>query len=163
LLKFFNFRSGEEEMNAPPDTQAPPRRIGRSILAVLAGIVAGIVLSIATDLGLHAIGFVPSPKERWPNQLLVLATAYRSIYGIFASYVIARLAPNRPMGHSLLAGTLGLVVSSLGAAAAWSTTVGQHWYPVGLALTALPTAWIGAKLWLMQSHSQPTAASRKRA
>ena len=62
------------------------------------------------------------------------------------------------MGHSLVAGTLGLVLSSLGAAVAWSTTVGQHWYPMLLALTALPTAWIGAKLWLMQSHSQTAAA-----
>ena len=87
-----------------------------------------------------------------------MATLYRSIYSIFGSYVIARLAPNRPMGHSLVAGTLGLVLISLVTAAAWSTTVGQHWYPVVLALTALPTAWIGAKLWVMQLHSQIAAA-----
>jgi hypothetical protein len=108
---------------------------------------------MGTDFGLHAIGLTPSPKERWPSSLLVLATVYRSIYGILASYVIARLAPNRPMGHSLVAGALGLVASSLGAIAAWSTTPGQHWYPIALAVTALPTAWIGAKLWLMQLHS----------
>lgn len=139
---------------------APPvqTRIGRSILAVLAGIVVGIVLSTGTDFALHAIGVSPSPKERWPNQLLALATVYRSIYGVLASYVIARLAPNRPMGHSLVAGTLGLIASTLGAIAAWSTTVGQHWYPVALALTALPTAWIGAKLWLMQLQSQAATA-----
>lgn len=146
-------------MNAPSTPTAPSRRIGRSILALLAGIVVGIVLSTGTDFGLHAIGFAPSVKERWPNHLLALATLYRSVYGILGSYVIAWLAPNRPMGHSLVAGALGLVVSSLGAAAAWSTTVGQHWYPIALALTALPIAWIGAKLWLMQSHSQTTAAA----
>jgi hypothetical protein len=147
-------------MNAPSTIAVPSRRIGRSILAVFAGIVVGIVLSTATDLGLHASGIAPAPslKEPWPNHLLVLATLYRLIYGVLGSYVIARLAPNRPMGHSLVAGTLGLVVSGLGAAAAWSTTVGQHWYPVLLAMTALPTAWIGAKLWLMQSHSQTAAA-----
>jgi len=145
-------------MNAQSGPSVPFRRIGRSILAVLAGIVVGIVLSVGTDLSLHAVGFAPSLKDRWPNQLLVLATAYRSIYGIFASYVIAHLAPNRPMAHSLVAGALGLVVSSLGAAAAWSTTVGQHWYPVALALTALPTAWLGAKLRLMQLQAQTRAA-----
>ena len=145
-------------MNTQSAPQVPPRQIGHSIFAVLAGIVVGIVLSVGTDFGLHAIGLAPSTGERWPNQLLVLATAYRSIYGIFASYVIARLAPNHPMAHSLVAGVLGLVVSSLGAAAAWSTTVGQHWYPLALALTALPTAWLGAKLWLMQLHSQTTAS-----
>jgi len=145
-------------MNAPSTPQVPFGRIGRSILAVLAGIVVGIVFSTATDVGLHAVGFAPSVNERWPNHLLVLATLYRSIYGILGSYVIARLAPNRPMGHSLVAGTLGLVLSSVGAAAAWSTTVGQHWYPIVLALTALPTAWMGAKLWLMQLHSQAGVA-----
>ena len=145
-------------MNAPSTRTVPSRRIGRSILALLAGILVGIVFSMGTDFGLHAIGLAPSLKERWPNHLLVLATLYRSIYGILGSYVIARLAPNRPMGHSLLAGALGLVLSSLGAAAAWSTTVGQHWYPVVLALTSLPTAWIGAKLWLMQLRSQTAAA-----
>jgi len=146
-------------MNTQSAPQVVSRRIGRSILAVLAGIVVGIVLSTATDFGLHAIGLAPSIKDGWPNRLLALATAYRSIYGVLASYVIARLAPNRPMGHSLVAGTLGLIVSSLGAVAAWKTTVGQHWYPVALALTALPTAWIGAKLWLMQSRSGRTAAA----
>ena len=144
-------------MNTQTAPQAASRRIGRSILAVLVGIVVGVVLSIATDFGLQAIGL--APKGRWPNNLLTLATAYRSIYGILASYIIARLAPNRPMGHALVAGTLGLIVSTLGAIAAWSTTAGQHWYPIALALTALPTAWVGAKLWLAQSraHSQSAA------
>lgn len=141
-------------MNAPSSTQVSSRRIGRSILALVAGILVGLVLSVGTDFGMHAIGVAPSVKERWPNHLLALATLYRSIYGILGSYIIARLAPNRPMGHSLVAGALGFVLSSLGAAAAWSTTVGQHWYPVLLALTALPTAWMGAKLWLLQRHSQ---------
>ena len=145
-------------MNPPSTPPAPSRRIVRSILAILAGMVVGIVFSTGTDFGLHAIGFAPSVKQRWPNHLLLLATLYRSIYGILGSYVIARLAPNRPMGHSLVAGALGLVLSSLGAAAAWSTTLGQHWYPVLLALTALPTAWMGAKLWLMQLQSQIAAA-----
>ena len=147
-------------MNTQTAPQVPSRRIGRSILAVLAGIVIGIVLSTGTDFGLHAVGVAPAPslKAPWPNHLLALATLYRSLYGIFASYVIARLAPSRPMAHSLVAGALGLVVSSLGAAATWNTTIGQHWYPVALALTALPTAWLGAKLWLMQSHSQTATA-----
>ena len=145
-------------MNTQSVPQVQSRRIGRSILAVLAGIVVGIVLSTATDFGLQAIGLAPSIKDGWPNNLLAFATVYRSIYGILASYLIARLAPNRPMGHSLVAGTLGVIVSTVGAVATWSTTAGQHWYPVALALTALPTAWIGAKLWLMQMHSHTAAA-----
>ena len=145
-------------MNTQTETQIPRRLPGRSILALLAGIVVGIVLSVGTDLGLHAIGVVPAQNERWPNQLLFLATVYRSIYGVVAAYVIARLAPNRRMGHALVAGALGLVVSTLGAAAMWSSTIGQHWYPVTIALTALPTAWIGAKLRIMQLQIETRAA-----
>jgi hypothetical protein len=145
-------------MNTQSNPQVPPRRLGRSILALLAGIVLGIVLSVGTDLGLHAVGLVPSQIERWPNQLLLLATAYRSIYGVIGAYVIARLAPNRPMAHALTAGTLGMLVSIVGAAAMWSSTIGQHWYPVALALTAVPTAWIGAKLRLMQLQNDAKAA-----
>ena len=145
-------------MNTQTKSQILSRRPGRSILALLAGIVVGIVLSVGTDLGLHAIGVVPAQSELWPNQLLVLATAYRSIYGVIAAYVIARLAPNRPTGHALVAGALGLVVSTLGAVAAWGSTISQHWYPVTLALTTLPTAWVGAKLRLMQLQIETRSA-----
>jgi uncharacterized membrane protein YfcA len=145
-------------MNTQSNPQVPPRRYGRSILALLAGIAMGIVLSVGTDLGLHAAGLVPSQSERWASGLLLLATAYRSIYGVIGAYVIARLAPSRPMGHALTAGTLGMVASIVGAAAMWSSTSGQHWYPVALALTALPTAWIGAKLRLMQGQNETKAA-----
>ena len=145
-------------MNTETKCQIPPRRLERSILALLAGIVVGIVLSVGTDLGLHAIGVVPAQSERWPNQLLLLATTYRSIYGVIGAYVIARLAPNRRMGHALVAGALSLVVSTLGAASTWSSTIGQHWYPATLALTTLPTAWIGAKLRMMQLQIDTRAA-----
>ncbi len=37
----------------------PPRRIGRSIGAILAGMVVGVVLSLGTDVVLHAIGSFP--------------------------------------------------------------------------------------------------------
>jgi amino acid transporter len=150
-------------MNTQTKSQIPPRRLGRSILAVLAGIAVGIVLFVGTDWGLHLIGLVPAPaqNERWPNQLLLLATVYRSIYGVIASYVIARLAPNRPMGHALLAGALGTLVCILAAFVTWSSTIGQHWYSVALLLTAIPTAWIGAKLRLMQLRTDATAGQGK--
>jgi hypothetical protein len=145
-------------MNTQSMSQVSSRRVGRSILALLAGIAVGIVLSSGTDFVLHAMGLVPSIRERWPNYLLVVATSYRSIYGIAAAYLIARLAPNHPMGHALLAGGLGLIASTLGAAAAWKSTAGQHWYPVALALTAMPTAWIGGRLRELQVQSQTKAA-----
>lgn len=145
-------------MHTASGSPVPARRLGRSIFALLAGIAVGVVLSIGTDWGMGAMGVAPAQNERWPDQLLLGAALYRSIYGVIAGYVIAWLAPNRPMGHALLAGALGMLASALGAIAAWSSTTGQHWYPIVLVLTALPTAWIGAKLRLMQFRTRARTA-----
>jgi hypothetical protein len=129
----------------------PPRRIGRSILALLAGILVGAGLSIATDALLHAAGIFPELGGRMSDGLFVLATTYRIVYAIIGSYVIAWLAPDRPMGHALIGGFLGLIVSVIGAVATWNRDLGPHWYPIMLAVTALPCAWVGGKLRLMHS------------
>jgi len=65
---------------------------------------------------------------------LLLATVYRTVYGVLGSYIIARLAPDRPMQHALVGGFVGLVVSILGAAVTWNKgpAFGPHWYPVAL-------------------------------
>jgi hypothetical protein len=128
----------------------PPRRIGRSILALLAGTLVGAGLSIVTDALLHAAGIFPELGGRMSDGLFVLATTYRIVYAIIGSYVIAWLAPDRPMGHALIGGVLGLVVSVIGAVATWNRDLGPHWYPIMLAVTALPCAWVGGKLRLMQ-------------
>lgn len=83
---------------------------------------------------------------------LLLATIYRSIYGITASYITARLAPNRSMLHATVLGILGLAVSILGAVATWNKgpAFGPHWYPIALIVLALPTAWVGGRILLAQ-------------
>src|SRR5260370_29440146 len=87
----------------------PPRRIGRSIGAVLAGMLAGIILTIGTDIVLHVIGVFPP----WGQSMvgfdapLLLATAYRTIYGVAGCYIITRLAPDRPLQHPLGGGFVG--------------------------------------------------------
>jgi hypothetical protein len=138
----------------------PPRRIGRSIGALLAGFAVGIALSLGTDEGLHLAGVFPPWGQPVTSPPLALATAYRIVYGIVASYVIARLAPDRPMLHAMIGGFVGLVVSTLGAVATWNSgpAFGPHWYPVSLIITALPTAWIGGKLWLAQSRQPASLA-----
>src|SRR5258708_22606493 len=79
----------------------------KSIGAVLAGMLAGIILTIVTDILLHAIGvFAPWGQPNGDGPLL-LGTAYRTVYGIAGSYIIAWLAPNPPMAHSLPSGFLG--------------------------------------------------------
>ncbi len=135
------------------ETQSP-RRIGRSIGAILAGVVVGIVLSLGTDIVLHVIGVFPP----WGQSMvgfdgpLLLATVYRAIYGVAASYVIARLAPDRPMAHALVGGALGLAAGILGAILTWNKgpAFGPHWYPIALIVLAMPQAWVGGQLRVMQ-------------
>lgn len=130
----------------------PPRRIGRSIGAVFAGALTGIVLSIGTDVVMHLIGTFPPLGQRVADMPLLLATVYRTVYGVAGSYVTARLAPDRPMRHSLVLGALGLAVTIVGAVVTWNKgpAFGPHWYPVALIVLAMPTAWLGARIREMQ-------------
>jgi len=134
------------------ETQSP-RRIARSIGAVLAGMLAVVILSLGTDLALHAAGIFPALGDRMSDNLFVLATVYRTIFAVLGGYITARLAPNRPMQHALLNGLIGVALSTLGAVVTWNRALGPHWYPLALVVTALPTAWLGGKLRLMQLGS----------
>ena len=129
-----------------------PRSLGRSIGALLAGFAAVVILSIGTDVALHAAGIFPPLGKPMSDALLLLATVYRSIYAVVGSYITARVAPDRPMQHALAGGVIGLVLSVVGAVMAWNKvdTLGPHWYPLALVATALPCAWIGGKLRVMQ-------------
>jgi hypothetical protein len=126
----------------------------RSIGAVLAGMVVGIAITLGTDLLLHIAGVFPP----WGQSMmgydgaLLLATAYRVVYAILGSYIMARFAPNRPMLHALIGGVIGVIASTVGAVVTWNggPAFGPHWYPIALIVTALPCAWVGGKLRVMQ-------------
>lgn len=125
-----------------------PRRILRSIGAVFAGLLADIVLSIGTDVLLHAAGIFPVLGQPLGDKLLLLATAYRTVYGVASCYLTARLAPDRPMQHALAAGVVGLILATVGAVVTWNKgpAFGPHWYPLALIVLALPSAWLGGAL-----------------
>ncbi len=136
----------------------PPRRLGRSIGAVLAGMIVGIAVTLVTDVVLHAIHVFPP----WGASMvgfdgaLLLATGYRTVYGVLGSYIIARLAPDRHMQHALVGGVIGLAVSILGAAVTWNKgpAFGPHWYPLALIVLAMPQAWAGGKFRMMQLRAR---------
>ncbi|HEU0368908.1 MAG TPA: hypothetical protein VFR42_06850 [Candidatus Acidoferrum sp.] len=132
--------------------EAAQKSTGRSIWAVVAGFVVVVVLSTVTDAVLHAAGLFPALGKSMSNSLFALATAYRTLYGILGSYATARLAPNKPMKHSLIGAAIGTAIATIGAMATWNMNLGPHWYPVALILTALPTGWLGAKLRMLQTQ-----------
>jgi hypothetical protein len=127
-------------------TSPQPRRLGRSILALLIGLIAVIVLSLATDQLFHVLAIYPPWNQPMlETHLLLLALSYRLVYGILGSYLAARFAPRAPMLHAMILGGIGFVLSLLGAITMWD--VGPIWYPIALVLTALPCAWIGGLLY----------------
>lgn len=64
------------------------------------------------------------------------------VYAVLGNLLIYRLAPRRPMKHVWIAAGIGFVVSLLGAAAATQQNLGPVWYPVALAFSAFPLAWV---------------------
>lgn len=131
-----------------------PRRMGRSMGAVFAGLVAIFALSIGTDVTLHAAGIFPAIGQPVSDELLLLATAYRCVYAVAGCYLAARLAPGRPMRHALALGVVGVILSTAGAVATWNRgpAFGPHWYPLALIASSLPCAWMGG--WLREKQLQ---------
>jgi len=136
------------------DSRPGPRRLGRSIVAVLVGFIAVVVLSIGTDVLLHAVGVYPPMDQpgRFTTPLLLIATVYRLAYAVLGGYITARLAPDRPVGHALALGVVGLLVSVVGAVVTWG--VSHAWYPLALVVTAVPSSWLGGVL----SRRPPSAS-----
>jgi hypothetical protein len=123
------------------------RRVG----AVLAGFLAIVVLSSAVDAVMHAVGIFPPLGQSMPDGLFLLATAYRIIISIGGCYLAARLAPDRPLGHALALGVVGVAASTVGAVVTWNMPIGPHWYPLALIAVAIPCAYAGGALRRLQS------------
>jgi hypothetical protein len=130
------------------ETHSSGRRILRGIGAVLAGFFATFILSVGTDLLLHAVGVYPPWGQSMSNALFVLATAYRTIYTVAGGYITARLASNKPMGHVWTLGVIGLLAAIAGTVATWNKgpEFGPKWYPLALVVLAIPCVWLGGKL-----------------
>jgi len=131
-------------------------RVLRSIGAVLAGALVGIVLSLGTDAVLRATGVFPAPGRPMSDALFLLATVYRTVYGVAGAYVAARLAPARPMMHALVLGAIGLAVCIAGVVVTWDKgpEFGPKWYPLALVVITMPQSWAGGKMRLMQGDQR---------
>jgi uncharacterized membrane protein len=119
----------------------------KSIWSVLAGMLANVILSLTTDTILEKTGiFTPPDQGFFVTWMIVTALAYRMVYTFLGGYVTARLAPDRPMRHVIILGTIGTVLSIVGIFVAWNLS--QHWYPIALAVTAFPVTWMGGSMWV---------------
>jgi hypothetical protein len=94
----------------------PPRRVLRSIGALLAGFVMVVVLSIGTDVALRAAGVFPP----WGHSMTDALAG--GPVGLTLSIVGAVTTWNR------------------------GPDFGPHCYPLALVATAMPCAWAGGRL-----------------
>ena len=119
----------------------------RSTGAVLAGFVAVVVLSLGTDQVLHMLEVYPPWGQPMAGGLFALATAYRIVYTVAGGYITARLAPHAPVRHAVILGVIGLVPGVGGIMVAIAKPeLGPLWYPIAIAVTGVPCAWLGGVL-----------------
>ena len=138
----------ENVIQASGSSLQAPRRLGRSVAAVVAGLVAIVVTHTGMDAIMHGTGVFPRAGEVMSDGLFGLAASYRFVLSVFGAYVTARLAPARPMKHALVLGGIGTLLSLAGLLATLGRgpEFGPLWYPLSLVLVSLPCCWLGARL-----------------
>jgi hypothetical protein len=128
-----------------------PRRVGRSVAAIVTGFLVVVLLSLGTDQILHMLNvYPPWGQPMWEPGDNLLALGYRSVFTVLGGYVTARLAPSNPMRHVLMLAAIGLVVGVVAAIGTIPMKLGPAWYPIALALTGPAFTWLGGKL-----HGKP--------
>lgn len=125
----------------------PPRRLGRSVLAVVAGLGVNVLLAMAADQVAYAADLFPQPPEvTYETVPYVIATAYRAAFGVAGAWLTARLAPAAAMRHAMILGGIGVLLCTAGLAASYTMKLGPVWYPLALLLITLPCAWLGGRI-----------------
>ena len=119
----------------------------KSIGAVIAGLFFIFLTHNGTDFILESLGIFTPITERFETTwMVVTALVYRILFSIAGCFVTAWLAPSKPLLHAMILGTIGFILSTIAAIVLIPRDLGPAWYPIALAVSALPCAWIGGKL-----------------
>ena len=128
-------------------SNAAPTRLKRSILAVVAGVLFIIVVTTVVDIVLHVTHVYPPMSQPIGDALALLATAYRVVISIAGAWWTARLAPQKPLKHAMILGCVGVALGIAGLVATWNLGLGPRWYPIALAVLAIPQCWVGGTIY----------------
>jgi hypothetical protein len=124
--------------------------MARLIIAIIAGLLVGIILSTTTDLLMVKLGIFPpleSDQSAFSNRLLLIASAYRAVYSILGAYIIAVIAKEKYMKAVIIAGIIGTILALTGLIVMWEKSKSALWYPISLIILAIPYSIIGAKIY----------------
>jgi hypothetical protein len=131
----------------PSDKQRNDMKILKGIGAILAGLIFIVLSHTGTDFVLETLGvFTPPDQGFHTTWMVVTATIYRSIYTVAGGYLTAALAPNQPMRYVIILGLIGTAAGILAAIVTIPMGIAPAWYPIALAVLALPCVWLGGKL-----------------
>jgi hypothetical protein len=119
----------------------------KSIWAVVAGLLVIIVVTTGVDIVLHAVGVFPPMGQPIDDGLALLATLYRVVISVGGAWLTARLAPGEPIKHALVLGAVGTVLGLVGVVVTWNLGLGPRWYPIAIAVLALPQCWLGGRIY----------------
>jgi hypothetical protein len=113
-----------------------------------------VIASTLVDIVLHVLGVFPPMNQPINDSLALLATSYRVVISIGGAWLTARLAPDKPLKHAMILGIVGTVLGLVGVVATWNAGLGPRWYPIALAVLAIPQCWVGGKLYEMRSSKR---------
>ena len=128
---------------AHPPANLSRRLALRSAGAVVGGLLATVVSTMAVDAVFHQTGVYPAGPALMSDALCALSLSYRVVLNAVGCYVAGRLAPANPRRHAFALGAVGCVLATLGAIAMWDC--GPAWYSLANVAVALPCAWLGAR------------------
>lgn len=100
---------------------------GKSIWAVVAGVLFTIVVTTLVDIALHVASVYPPQGQPLTDALALLATSYRFVITVAAAWLTAKLAPFNPMRHAMALGAVGTVLGLAGLFATWNLGLGPRW------------------------------------
>jgi hypothetical protein len=133
--------------------------VKKSIWAVGAGVLFIVIVTTLVDILLHVVGVFPPINQPLTDSLALLATAYRAVITILGAMLTAWLAPDKPMKHALILGVIGTILGIAGVLATWDLGLGPKWYPIALAVLAIPQCWAGGWFYLNTAAKQPGTMS----
>ena len=120
--------------------------MGRSILAVLSGLVVMDVLAILSDAAFARISpaaFQPGHAGA-PAPMLVAMLAANAVFMVIGGWVAGRLARRRAAVHALVLGVLQLVMTIFSMVSRPHDAV--LWFYIALAVLVVPAVWLGGAL-----------------
>lgn len=126
----------------------------QSIGAVVAGVFFVVIVTTLVDVAFHVAKIYPAWDQPLTDALALLASSYRLVISIVGAFLTAKLAPAHPMKHALILGFVGLLLGLAGVVATWDAGLGPRWYPISLAVLAIPQCWVGGRIYELRSRAR---------